>query len=172
MTHYRKNVDPNFLSGEDLKYNLIKDMPDGVVAVITGHKNSVGYDQGKQEKVPVIELVFSDLKGKVLSKGVIPAKWTHDYMKRQGVKSPQVEDWVGQKVVIYAKPDARFGHVVRFKKYTDPNVKPKLKPKTESWNKAVDWLTESSDNKLVDVLAKYDVSKADQKKLEAACKKE
>lgn len=171
MRHYRKNVDPNFLSGEDLKYNLIKDMPDGVAVIISSIKDSEGYDQGKQEKVPVIELRFKDLKGVLLSKGVIPAKWTYVFMKQQGIMSPDVDKWVGQKLVIYAKPDARFGHVVRFKTYRDPKVKAKLKPDTESWNKAVKWL-ENPKNKIKDVFAKYDISAGDKKKLEAACKKE
>lgn len=172
MTHYRKNVDPNFLSGEDLKYNLIKDMPDGVAVIITSHKNSKGFDQKKKEKVDVIELRFTDLKGKALSKGVIPAKWTYEFMMQQGIMSPEVEDWVGQKLVIYAKADAAHGHVVRFKKYKDPNVKVKLKPDTVSWDKAVKWLKEDPENTIQGVLKKYDVTKTDQKKLEAACKKE
>ena len=170
MTHYRKNADPNFLSGEDLKDGIIKDMPDGVVAIIIGCKESVGYDQGKQAKTPVIELIFSDLKGNKLSKGVIPAKWTYDHMKRQGIMSKDVEDWIGQEVIIYAKPDARFGHVVRFKKYIAPDSRVKLMPKSSNWDEIVNWLRTPT-NTMAKVLKKYEVTKADQKKLEAECKK-
>jgi len=116
-THYRKNKDPKFLNGEDLKYNLTKDVTDGMSVEISGVNFTESFDPNTQEKTQVAELRFKNLQGVEISKGVIPGKWAFDFMKYDGIKSPFLEDWVGKKLTIYAHPDRRFGHVVRFKKH-------------------------------------------------------
>lgn len=167
-THWRKNKDPKFLSGEDLKFGLIKDMPDGVIVKIASVRQDEAYQQG-EGKVPVSVLMFSDLNDKPLSKGVIPAKWTLDFMRKLGVTSPYLEDWIGQKMIIYAKSHSKFGYVVRFKEYKDLNSKYKLTPESSNWETIITWLKDPK-NTMKKLLVKYDVSESDQKKLIEECK--
>lgn len=118
-THWRKNKDVKFLNGEDLKFNLVKDVVDGMAVEISAVNITESFDPNTQAKNQVAELRFKSLSGADISKGVIPGKWAHDFMKYNDMRSPFLEDWIGKKVVIYAQPDKRFGHVVRFKKYVE-----------------------------------------------------
>jgi hypothetical protein len=167
-THWRKNKDPKFLSGEDLKFGLIKDMPDGVIVKIASVRQDEAYQQG-EGIVPVSVLMFESINGEPLSKGVIPAKWTLEFMRKLGITSPYLEDWISQKMIIYARPHSKFGYVVRFKEYKDPNFKPKLTHESESWNDIIAWLKDPKHTMKM-LLAKYDMSKTDQKKLKEECK--
>ena len=116
--HWRKNKDPKFLNGEDLKYNLANGVTDGMPVEISGVNTTESFDPNSQVKTQVAELRFKTLDGAPISKGIIPGKWAATFMKYNGIKSPFLNDWVGVKLIVYAQPDKRFGHVVRFKKYT------------------------------------------------------
>lgn len=158
-THWRKNKDPKFISGEDLKHGLVKGIVDGMMVEIAGVKEEESFDQNTQQKHIVSELRFKDMNGKALSKGMIPAEWTSKFMKRLGINSPFLEDWIGQKMIIFAQADKRFGYVVRFKKYTPPVVrKPELLPNTPNWKQAVEWL-EDGKNTVEMMEGKYIISK-------------
>ena len=115
--HWRKNKDPKFLNGEDLKYNLINGITDGMAVEIYDVKETESFDMNTQSKKLVGELRFKSLDGNIISKGIVPGKWAFIFMKYNGMKSPFLNDWIGMKLIIYAQADNRFGHVVRFKKY-------------------------------------------------------
>jgi hypothetical protein len=161
-THWRKNKDPKFLSGEDLKHGIVKGMTDGMPVEICGFNDNEGFDQSQQSKVTVTEIKFKTLDGKRLPKGVIPGKWTSDFMKKIGVDPDWIDDWVGVKVVLFAQYDKRNGFVVRFKKFTAVNSKeaPKLKltPESKNWADIVTWLKDEK-NTIDMVKKKYDLTK-------------
>lgn len=122
-THFRKNLDPRYISGEDLQSELHgfkREMP----VMIDRFEDADVYDpnaKGKDEDKRTLKtgLFLKDLNGKPIYKPAI-LNVTNGKTLQDIFKSPYLEDWVNLPFVIYAAPHNRFGFVVRFKKYIAP----------------------------------------------------
>lgn len=117
-THWKKNLDPRYISGDDLKAGLNGLAPEMVVTISAG-KDAPTFDQTKQAEVSKTALWLKDLSGKNIYKPVI-LNVTNAKSLSKEFGSDFIEDWYNKPVVLYACPDRRFGHVARFKKYYPP----------------------------------------------------
>lgn len=120
-THFRKNLDPRYISGEDLqdeKNGFKREMP----VMIDKFEDSDVYDpnaKDQKKKTYRTGLFLKDLNGNPLYKPTI-LNVTNGKVLKDIFKSPYLEDWLNLPFVIYAAADNRFGFVVRFKKYNPP----------------------------------------------------
>lgn len=118
-THWRKNLDPRYVSGEDLKNSLHGLRPEMVVCVHE-MKDAPTFDQSQQKEVTKTSLWLMDLTTKqVIYKPVILNVSNAKFFAKE-FGSDFIEDWYGKPCVLFAQPDKRFGHVARFKKYYAP----------------------------------------------------
>jgi len=117
-THWKKNNDSNFISGEDLISGL-KGLKPEMVVVIEKFNDAESFDQKRQSKITVSALYLKEVGGASLYKPVILNKTNAKFFVKE-TNSDFVDDWINKPVVIYAQKDARHGHVVRFKKYVFP----------------------------------------------------
>ena len=129
LTHWKKNLDSRYISGEDLQaelHGLKKEM----VVSIDRFNDTDTFDSSKNEKRIVTGLFLKDSNGVALYKPAllnrINAKF---FIKETG--SEFVDHWIGIPVIMYAQKDSRHGYVVRFKKY----VLPTLVKDSENFNK-------------------------------------
>jgi hypothetical protein len=165
LTHWKKNNDSRYISGEDLKGSLNGLKPEMTV-VITKFQDTDTFDQSTQLKVIKTGFFLKELNGKDLYKPVILNKTNAIFCLKE-FQSEYMENWLDKPILLYAKPDSRHGYVVRFKKYyapptiTDKNAlvilskSESLKDLITNWNKL------SVDEKnLPTVLAKKDTLKA------------
>lgn len=129
-THWKKNNDSNFISGEDLMSGL-KGLKPEMIVTIEKFNDAESFDQKKQSKIVVSALYLKEVGGNSLYKPVILNKTNAKFFVKE-TNSDFVDDWVGKPVVLFAQKDSRHGYVVRFKKY----VFPVLQPNTEAFNKA------------------------------------
>ena len=117
-THWKKNNDSTYISGEDLQAELNglkKDFP----VTISSFKNGETYDQNEQKKITKTVLYFTNEAGVKLYKGVVLNNTNAKiFVSLSG--SDYIDDWINLKVNMYAKVDTRHGFVVRFKKYQKP----------------------------------------------------
>lgn len=118
-THWRKNLDPRYVSGEDLKNSLHGLKPEMVVCVHE-MKDAPTFDQSTQKETIKTSLWLKDLAtNHVIYKPVIlNVSNAKTFAKEFG--SDFIEDWYGKPIVLFAQPDKRFGHVARFKHYYAP----------------------------------------------------
>jgi len=124
-THWKKNNDSNYISGEDLFYELNglkKDFPVKLISFSDGET----FDQNKQSKVTKTVLQFVDLQGVKLYKGVLLNTISSLFFEKE-FGSGFIDDWVGKVCNIYALPHRTHGQVVRFKKYYKPVVQVDIK---------------------------------------------
>ena len=127
-THWKKNIDSNYICGEDMKSSLRGLQPQMDVYLV-GFGDGETYDQNQNKKIIKTVLRFKTIDGDVLlKKGVLLNKSAAEiFIVICG--SDYVDDWIGIPVCMYAKPDNRFGHVVRFKNYRAPTeIRDALKP--------------------------------------------
>ncbi len=118
-THWRKNLDPRYVSGEDLKNSLHGLRPEMVVCVHE-MKDAPTFDQSTQKEVTKTSLWLMDLTTKqVIYKPVILNVSNAKTFAKE-FNSDFIEDWYGKPIVLFAMPDKRFGHVARFKHYYPP----------------------------------------------------
>lgn len=117
-THWKKNNDSNFISGEDLISGL-KGLKPEMVVVIEKFKDAESFDQKKQSKIIVSSLYLKEVGGASLYKPVILNKTNAKFFVKE-TNSDFVDDWLNKPVIVYAQKDARHGHVVRFRKYIFP----------------------------------------------------
>lgn len=118
-THWRKNLDPRYVSGEDLKASLHGLRPEMIVCV-SDMKDAPTFDQSTQKEVTKTSLWLTDLQTKqVIYKPVILNVSNAKFFAKE-FNSDYIEDWYNKPVVLYALPDKRFGHVARFKHYFPP----------------------------------------------------
>lgn len=117
-THWKKNNDSAFISGEDLKSSL-KGLKPEMIVVIEKFKDDVTFDQNKQAKVTVSALYLKEVGGSMLYKPVILNKTNAKFFVKE-TGSEFMEDWLGKPVILNAVADSRHGFVVRFKKYVMP----------------------------------------------------
>lgn len=119
-THWKKNNDSKYISGEDL-FDSVHGLRPEMDVEISAFEDVESFDQNEQKKITKTGLFLSELNGTRLHKPMIlnntNAKFLADL-----TKSPIMEDWIGAKVTLYAKPDRRFNYVARFKKYVVKNT--------------------------------------------------
>jgi hypothetical protein len=122
-THWKKNLDPRYISGDDLKASLNGLKPEMVV-IIDDMKDAPTFDQSNQKEVSKTALWLKEFNGNKIYKPVI-LNVTNAKTLSKEFASDFIEDWYGKPIVLFAQPDKRFGHVARFKKYYPPaQVKP------------------------------------------------
>lgn len=122
LTHWRKNIDSRYISGEDLKASLHGLRPEMVV-VIEKFQDAETYDQSKQEKAVKTGFILKEINGAVLYKPAL-LNGTNAKFCAKEFGSEYMEHWLNKPFVMYACPDKRFGFVVRFKKYYPPVITP------------------------------------------------
>lgn len=117
-THWKKNNDSRYISGEDLQtefHGLKKEM----VVFIDRFEDTETFDQNNNSKITKTGLFLKELNGSALYKPVI-LNTTNAKTLAKECGSSFMEDWIGKPVVLYAQKDSRHGYVVRFKKYAFP----------------------------------------------------
>lgn len=129
-THWRKNLDSKYISGEDLQSNL-NGLKAEMIVTIDNFNDDKTFDKNKAADVQVSALYLKEVGGKNLYKPAILNKTNARFFKKE-TGSDFMEDWIGIPVVMYAQKDSRHGYVVRFKSY----VKPTLVKDSENFNKA------------------------------------
>lgn len=127
-TPWRKNIDPRYISGEDLLNGdtLGKGLRKEMVVCIEKQQDAPAFDQKLQQETTKTSLNLKDLStGKPVYKPVLLNVTRAEFLTKESGGSIFMEDWYGIPFVMYAKPDKRHGHVVAFKKYYPPaQVKP------------------------------------------------
>lgn len=118
-THWRKNLDPRYVSGEDLKASLHGLRPEMVVCV-SEMKDAPTFDQSTQKEVTKTSLWLTDMNNKQLIYKPVILNVSNAKFFAKEFNSDYIEDWYNKPVVLYAMPDKRFGHVARFKHYFPP----------------------------------------------------
>lgn len=161
-TLWKKNLDSNFISGEDLIQALNGLAPEMVV-ILDKQQDTETFDQKQASKVKVTGLYFKDLQGKSIYKPVILNKTNARFFEKE-TGSAYMEDWYGQTVIMFAQKDSRHGHVVRFKRY----VLPVLVVGSDKFRLCVDAL-KSGSFKMEQIKGKYQFnSEVEAKLMEAA----
>lgn len=168
-THWRKNLDPRYISGEDLKNSLRGLSPEMVVYIDT-MQDAPTFDQSTQKETTKTSLWLVDTKTKQrIYKPVILNVSNAKFFSKE-FSSDFIEDWYGKPVVLFAQPDKRFGHVARFKHYyppaqvTDANALKVLSQSTTLAELQANWGKLSpAEKKLPTVLAAKDKLKGELK---------
>lgn len=117
-THWKKNNDSRYISGEDLKNGLNGLRPEMNV-VIEKFNDTETFDQSKQAKAVATGLFLKEIGGAALYKPTILNKTNAKFLVKE-LGSEYMEDWIGKPVTIHAVADSRHGYVVRFKKFSKP----------------------------------------------------
>lgn len=159
-THWRKNLDPRYVSGEDLHASLHGLSPEMIVAVHE-MKDAPTFDKSTQKEVTKTSLWLMDLVTKqVIYKPVILNVSNAKFFAKE-FNSDYIEDWYGKPVVLFVQVDKRFGFVARFKHYyppakaTDTTAIASLSEATDLTQLGEKWTALSADEKkLPTVLAK------------------
>ena len=120
LTHWKKNNDSRYISGEDLQGEL-NGLKKEMIVVIERFQDAETFDQQKNEKIMKTGFFLKTLDGKTLYKPVILNN-TNAKFCRTEFKSEYMDHWVGKPFVLYAKIDSRHGFVARFKKYYPPTI--------------------------------------------------
>jgi len=164
LTHWKKNNDSRYISGEDLKSSLNGLKPEMVI-LITKFEDAKTFDQNTQSEATKTGFFLKELNGADLYKPVILNNTNARFCQKE-FNSNFMENWLNKPVILYAKPDKRHGHVVRFKKYyapptiTDKNGIAVLSKSTTLKELSANWayLTKEEKN-LPTVLAKKETLK-------------
>ena len=120
LTHWKKNNDSRYISGEDLQaelHGLRKEM----VVVIDRFEDAETFDQASNSKAIKTGFWLKELNGTKVYKPVILNNTNADFCRKE-FNSDYMEHWIGKPFVLYAKPDKRHGFVARFKKYFAPQI--------------------------------------------------
>ncbi len=122
LTHWKKNNDPKYISGEDLKEGIEigKGLRPEMVVCIDRFEDSETFDQQKNSKVTKTGFWLKEYpSGNRIYKPVILNNTNADFcIKEFGSKF--LEHWIGKPMILWAQPDKRHGFVARFKKYYPP----------------------------------------------------
>ncbi len=118
LTHWRKNNDPKYISGEDLKMGMEigKGLKPEMVVEIAKFEDKETFDQNNNSKVLKTGFWLKEVGGKMLYKPVILNNTNAAFCVKE-FQSDFMEHWMNKPFVVYAKADTRHGHVVRFKKH-------------------------------------------------------
>ena len=120
MTHWKKNLDSKFISGEDLISGL-NGLKQEMIVTLIDQKDDKTFDKNKSSDVVVTSLYFKDQTGKQIYKPAILNKTNAKFFEKE-TGTPEMESWYGRTVVMFAQKDSRHGHVVRFKSYIKPSI--------------------------------------------------
>ena len=126
-THWKKNNDSRYISGEDLKSGLNGLAPEMVV-YISAFQDAETFDQAQQTKLVKTGLFLSTMDGKPVYKPVILNNTNAKFLAKE-FKSEYMEDWRNHPVIIYAQQDKRHGFVARFRKYIEKAQPQQTAPK-------------------------------------------
>lgn len=119
-THWKKNLDSRYISGEDLNAEL-NGLKKEMVVIISNFKDAETFDQKTQETKLRSGLFLKTLDGKdVYKPAILNATNAKFFIKEFG--SEYLEDWTGKPITMYAQADKRHGFVVRFKSYKKPVI--------------------------------------------------
>lgn len=120
LTHWKKNLDSRYISGEDLQGEL-KGLKKEMVVVITRFDDADTFDSNTQAKGVKTGFFLKEVNGKDLYKPVLLNKTNAEFCRKE-FKSEFMEHWINKPFILYAMPDKRFGFVARFKKYYPPQI--------------------------------------------------
>jgi len=122
LTHWKKNNDPRYISGDDLRNGVAigKGLLPEMIVTIAKFEDKETFDQTTQQKVTKSGFFLREYPtGKPLYKPLILNK-TNAVFCINEFKSEFMEHWLDKPLVLYAMPDKRHGFVARFKKYYAP----------------------------------------------------
>lgn len=125
-THWKKNNDSRYISGEDLHSGLNGLLPEMAVIIIR-FEDAETFDQSNNKTIIKTGLYLATLDNKPIYKPVILNNTNAKFCVKE-FNSEFMEDWIGKPIVLYAQADRRHGYVARFKKYY-ANQKPIEQPK-------------------------------------------
>jgi hypothetical protein len=117
-THWKKNIDSNFISGEDL-VSEIKGLKKSTNVEVVKFDDREAFDKNIQAKIIKSALYLKEMGGEALYKPVLLNKTNAQFFEKL-TGSSFIDDWIGAKAVLFAQADPRHGHVVRFKNYREP----------------------------------------------------
>ena len=118
-THWKKNIDSRYISGEDLRASLRGLKPEMTV-FIDMNADAETFNMADQKKELKTALWLKDyITGAKVYKPVILNTTNAKFFMNE-FKSEFIEDWYGKPVTLWAQPDKRFGFVARFKHYYAP----------------------------------------------------
>jgi len=120
LTHWKKNNDSRYISGEDLKAGL-KGLKSEMNVTIERFEDAETFDQSTQKKLVKTGFFLREIGGAELYKPVILNNTNAKFCSKE-FGSEFMEHWIGKPLTLYAMPDKRFGHVARFRKYFAPQV--------------------------------------------------
>ena len=123
-TSWHKNIDSNFISGEDLTEER-KGLKKSMNVVVERFDDRETFDKNTQSSILKSALYLKEVDGKSLYKPVLLNKTNAMFFDKL-TKSDKLDDWIGVEVVLFAQADSRHGHVVRFRKA--PPKKAELDP--------------------------------------------
>lgn len=122
LTHWKKNNDPRYISGDDLKNGIQigKGLKPEMVVTISKFEDKETFDQNSQSKVTKTGFWLREYpSGTPLYKPVILNNTNAKFCINE-FKSEFMEHWLDKPLVLWAMPDKRHGYVARFKKYYPP----------------------------------------------------
>ena len=121
LTHWKKNNDPRYISGEDLKDGIAigKGLAPEMVVMVDRFEDSQTFDQNTQAKVVKTGFWLKTLDGKALYKPLILNNTNAAFCIKE-FGSSFMEHWLNKPMVLYALADKRHGFVSRLKKYFPP----------------------------------------------------
>lgn len=117
-THWKKNLDSRYISGEDLQAELHGLKPEMLVC-IERFQDAETYDQNVNAKKTATGLWLKEVNGAALYKPVILNKTNAKFFVKE-TASEYMEDWIGKPVILRAVKDSRHGYVCRFSTYNRP----------------------------------------------------
>lgn len=163
LTHWKKNNDPRYISGDDLANGdaIGKGLRKEMVVTIAKFEDKETFDQNSQSKVTKSGFWLREYpSGNQLYKPLILNNTNAKFCINE-FKSEFMEHWLDKPLVLWAMPDKRHGFVARFKKYyapatvTDVNALATLAKAKDLTELAAAWSEITvSEQKLPTVLAK------------------
>lgn len=150
LTHWKKNIDSRYISGEDLKSEL-KGLKAEMNVVITHFQDSETFDQSDQSKKVKTGFFLAEYPSNTPVYKPMILNATNAKFCAKEFGSDYMEDWINKPLVLFAMPDKRFGHVARFKKFVkkiaidEAGAKAKLTPSKTLAELQSNWSTLTKD---------------------------
>tara|TARA_R110000772_G_scaffold90662_1_gene186885 strand:+ start:402 stop:935 length:534 start_codon:yes stop_codon:yes gene_type:complete len=118
-THWKKNNDSRYISGEDLQdgVKIGKGLKPVMIVEAVRFEDSETFDKKAQETIIKTGFYLKDLESnKMIYKPVILNNSNGEFCIKE-FGSDIMEDWLNKPFVLFAKPDKRHGFVARFRKH-------------------------------------------------------
>ena len=151
-THWKKLRNPNYIGSYELMDGT--DNPELIVTIDKVVKEMVKGSDGKDEECTVAYL--KDQKPMILNS-------TNSKTIESIAKSPFIEDWNGQKVMLFVKRIKAFGEFVDALRIKEAPKKQSIKQGSETWLKAVKYVQDGGD--ISAIIKKYSLTESEQSKL-------